>query len=45
MKIGRYSGELSENIFLINPLNFDLRTFLRELPERCSNHHVGITMF
>jgi hypothetical protein len=30
--------------FLINPLNFDLRTFLRELLERCSNQHVGITM-
>jgi hypothetical protein len=33
IKIGRYSGELLEKFFLINPLNFDLRTSLRELLE------------
>jgi hypothetical protein len=33
IKIETYLGELLEKLFLINSLNFDLRTLLRELLE------------
>jgi hypothetical protein len=36
IKIGRYSGELLKKVFLINSLNFDSRTLLRNLLEMLS---------